>query len=84
MSRPMAAFWCAHGVSPRRAEERLAAAAVAVSGDGSGRLAAALGETGVVAAERGAAPALAVFVTDDYMAESHAGTNRRHIESGVP
>ena len=84
MSRPMAAFWCAHGVSPRRAEERLAAAAVAVSGDGSGRLAAALGETGVVAAERGADPALAVFVTDDYMAESHAGTNRRHIESGVP
>ena len=84
MSRPMAAFWCAHGVSPRRAEERLAAAAVAVSGDESGRLAAALGETGVVAAGRGADPALAVFVTDDYLTESHAGTNRRHIESGVP
>ena len=84
MSRPMAAFWCAHGVSPRRAEERLAAAAVAVFGDESGRLAAALGETGVVAAGRGADPALAVFVTDDYLTESHAGTNRRHIESGVP
>ncbi len=84
MSRPMAAFWCAHGVSPRRAEERLAAAVVAVFGDESGRLAAALGETGVVAAGRGADPALAVFVTDDYLTESHAGTNRRHIESGVP
>ena len=84
IGRPMAAFWCAHGVSPRRAEERLAAAPVAVSGDEGGLLSAALDETGVVAAEKGAEPALAVFVTDDYLAESHAATNRRHIESGVP
>ena len=84
MSRPMAAFWCAHGVSPRRAEERLAAARVAVSGD-EGGLTAALGEMGVAAAKgEGAKPALAVFVTDDYLSASHAETNRRHIASGIP
>ena len=85
MSRRMAAFWCALGVSPRLAEERLAAAPVAVYGDEDGRLAAALGGMGVRlrAGDDGEA-ALAAFATDDYLAESHAETNRRRIESGAP
>ena len=85
MSRRMAAFWCALGVSPRLAEERLAAAPVAVSGDEGGRIAPALGEMGVrPSGGNGEKPALEVFVTEDYLAEDHAETNRSRIETGGP
>ena len=82
MPRSAAAFWCALGVSPRAAEERLGAARVAVAGDGGGRLGAAL-ETArlTVAAEE---PTLAVVVTADYLDPRHAETDRRHRASGLP
>ena len=82
MPRSAAAFWCALGVSPRAAEERLGAARVAVDGDGAGRLGAAL-ETArlTVAAEE---PTLAVVTTDDYLDPRHAETDRRHRASGLP
>ena len=82
MPRDAAAFWCLQGVSPRLAEARLGAAQVAVAGDGSGRLGAALRAAGLaVTADH---PTLAVVATDDYLAEEHAETNRRRRAAGVP
>ncbi len=82
MPRAAAAFWSALGVSPRAAEERLGAARVAVTGDGGGRLGAAL-EAARLAAAAGE-PTLAVVATDDYLDPRHAETNRRHRASGLP
>ena len=81
MSREMAAFWCSLGVSPRYAEEHLRAARVVLAGDGAGGtepLAAALGEMGLVpcAPVDEPEPTLTVIMTDDYLHESHAETNR--------
>ena len=82
MPRPAAAFWSAQGVSPRAAEERLGAARVAVAGDESGRLAAALEAARLtVAADR---PTLAVLATSDYLDAAHADADRRHRASGLP
>ena len=82
MPRAAAAFWSALGVSPRAAEERLGAARVAVTGDGDGRLGAALEATRLTVAT--AEPTLAVVVTDDYLDPRHADTNRRRRASGLP
>ena len=81
MERGAAAFWCALGASPRWAEERLRASAVALSGDDGG-LARRLEAMGV--AVSGDAPALSVRVCDDYLDPRHAGVNQRRIASGTP
>ncbi len=81
MDRRAAAFWSSFGVSPRRAEERLAAARVSVAGDDGG-LAAALTSMGVATVEDD--PTLAVVVTEDYLNKVHAERNRRHLASGTP
>ena len=83
MGRGAAAFWSALGVSPRRAEERLGAARVAVAGDAGGRLGAALGAMGL-AVRSGGGATLAATVTDDYLNEAHAAANRRRLASGTP
>ena len=76
-----AAYWSALGASPRWAEERLAAARVAVAGD-NGRLARHLAAMTVnVVRNR---PTLAVHVCNDYLDQSHPDLNRRQIESGLP
>ncbi len=81
MGRASAAFWCAQGATPRWAERRLGAARIAAPGD-DGRLGAALKSLGLaVGPDR---PTLSVVVTDDYLDEAHARTNRVHLESGVP
>ncbi len=81
MERGAAAFWCALGASPRWAEERLRASAVALSGDDGG-LARRLEAMGV--AVSGDAPALSVRVCDDYLDPRHAGVNQCRIASGAP
>ncbi len=81
MDRASAAFWCAQGATPRWAERRIGAARIAVSED-DGRLGAALQSLGLtVGPER---PTLSLVVTDDYLDDAHAQTNRKHLESGVP
>ena len=86
MDRRMAAFWTSMRVTPRWVEERLASARVAVRGNGGDRLAAALREMGVGAAAEGAgaAPALSVILTGDYLEQALAETNERQLASGVP
>ena len=86
MDRRMAAFWTSMRVTPRWVEERLASARVAVRGDGGNRLAAALREMGVAAAAEGAgaAPALSVILTGDYLEQALAETNKRQLAAGVP
>ena len=82
-----AAFWCALGVSPRWAEERLGAARVSVSGDGGGRLGPALEAMGLAVCAEGdgdSGATLGVVSTTDYLDEAHAVTNRRHLASGRP
>ena len=81
MERGAAAFWSSLGASPRWAEERLAAARVAVVGD-DGRLARPLDVMGVdVGAD---SPTLSVIVCVDYLDEREDVVNRRHISSGAP
>ena len=81
MDRGRAAYWSSLGVSPRRAEERLAASRVAIAGD-AGQLARRLGAMGV-AVDTGH-PTLTVVVCADYLEEAHHDVNRRHIASGAP
>ena len=83
MNREAAAFWSSLGVSPRRAEERLGAARVSVSGDAGGQLEASLGTMGL-SVRTGAGATLAVAVTDDYLNEAHAAANRRRLASRTP
>ena len=89
MGREAAAFWCALGVSPRWAEERLGAARVSVSGDGGGRLGSTLEAMGLAVCAEGDGEGdgdatLGVVLTTDYLDEAHARTNRRHLASGRP
>ena len=76
-----AAFWCMLGVTPRYAEERLRASRVRVLGDDR-RFLRALDEAGVVVSADDSQ--LTVVLTDDYLDEEHADTNRRHLASGQP
>ena len=79
-----AAYWSALGASPRWAEQRLGAAAVAVAGD-AGRLAGRLAALGVAEEGGGAdTPVLSVTVCTDYLDARHDAVNRRHLESGTP
>ncbi len=81
MDRVSAAFWCSQGATPRWAEQCLGDARIAVSG-GDRRLGAALASLGLTVGPH--KPTLSVFVTDDYLDDAHAQTNRRHLESGSP
>ncbi|MDE2805621.1 MAG: TOMM precursor leader peptide-binding protein [Gemmatimonadota bacterium] len=85
MAPGRAAYWSSFGASPRWAERRLAAAAVAVAGD-DGVLARRLGGLGVQTGRQAAAvrPSLAVIVCADYLDERHDSINRRHLESRTP
>ena len=86
MDRRAAAFWSRLGVSPRLAEERLAAARISVADIDSAplarRLEAALADAGLTAA--GDAPSLAAVAAPDMLADGLAGHNRRRIEAGEP
>lgn len=81
MAHGRAAFWSSLGASPRWAQQRLAGASVAVSGD-DGRLAERLKGMGAVVNKGD--PALSVIVCNDYLDEGHAALNRRHLDSGTP
>ena len=81
MERPMAAFWCALGATPRFAGQRLAAARVALAGD-DGRLAGQLEKLGLAVAADAAT--LAVIRTAHYLDRAHGEVNRRHLASGIP
>jgi len=85
MAPGRAAYWSSLGASPRWAEQRLAAAAVAIAGD-TVVLARRLNELGVHTTGQGAAvrPSLAVMVCADYLDARHESVNRRHLESGTP
>ena len=75
-----AAFWSMLGVSPRFAEERLGEARVALVGDDRA-LARQLERMGVAVATE--FPTLTVAITDDYLDQGFAETNRLHIDSGL-
>ncbi len=81
MDRGRAAYWSSLGASPRWAEQRLAAARVAVDGDG-GQLSRRLEAMGVATAAN--RPSLSVAVCADYLEERYEEINRRHIETGAP
>ena len=81
MDRDRAAYWSSLGVSPRQAEERLAASSVAIAGD-TGQLARRLDAMGVAVGPGN--PTLTVVVCADYLEEAHRAVNRRHIASGAP
>ena len=81
MKRETAAFWSALGASPRWAEERLAAARIAITGD-SGRLGVRLRKMGL--RPTADAPTVSVLVCADYLEAEHAAVNRRHLASGLP
>ena len=81
MDRGRAAYWSALGASPRRAEQRLAAATVAVDGDG-GHLSRRLGAMGV--ATDAESPTLSAVVCADYLDQHCDAINRRHLASGAP
>ena len=81
MERGKAAFWSSQGVSPRRAEERLRAARVAIHGD-DGRLAERLQALGIATgADR---PSLSVYTASDYLDDGFAAVNRERLEAGAP
>ena len=81
MTPERAAYWSSLGASPRWAEQRLAAARVAVRGD-EGELAGRLEGMGFASGARN--PALTVVICADYLDEQHAELNRRHLDSGSP
>jgi ribosomal protein S12 methylthiotransferase accessory factor len=81
MAPGRAAYWSSLGASPRWAEQRLEAAAVAVD-DETDLLVRRLAALGVRTAA--VDPALAVLVCDDYLDERYDAVNRRHIDSGTP
>jgi ribosomal protein S12 methylthiotransferase accessory factor len=83
MASEQAEFWSTLGASPRWAEARLGAARPAVTGD-AGRLASALGETGLRATAASAADAtLTIVVTGDYLADAHAEANLGQLATGT-
>ena len=81
MDQETAAFWSSIGASPGWAEERLAAARISVRGD-TGDLPARLREMGLQTTT--GAPTLSAVVCSDYLDESLAAANRRHLKSGTP
>ena len=81
MKRETAAFWSALGASPRWAEERLAAARIAITGD-SGRLGVRLRAMGL--RPTADAPTVSVLVCADYLEAEHAAVNQRHLAAGLP
>lgn len=81
MGREHAAFWSAMGVSPRRAEERLQAARVAIAGD-DGHMARQLACMGVSVGA--VEPTVRIVVCDDYLDKAHAETNQRQLVSAAP
>ena len=80
MGRERAAFWSSLGASPRWAEERLATARVAISGD-DGRLVHQLHAMGVHVVTDD--PTLSIFVCADYLDERHNAVNQDHLASGA-
>ena len=81
MDPARAAYWSTLGASPRWVEQRLTACRIAVRGD-DGPLVRHLEASG---ANVGTGDAdLTVIVADDYLAESLADVNRRHLERGTP
>ncbi len=85
MAPGRAAYWSSLGASPRWAERRLAAAAVAVAGD-DGVLARALDGLGVRTGGQASSvrPSLAVMLCADYLDERHDAINRQHLASRTP
>ena len=83
MDRGRAAYWSSLGASPRWAEQRLAAATVAVDGD-DGHLSRRIEAMGVAQGPGGGNPDLSAVVCGDYLDERCGEINRRHIESGTP
>ena len=81
MCRSRAAYWSSLGVSPRWAEQRLAASRVSVEND-DGRLVRRLEENGARTVTDD--PDLAVIVCDDYLAAHLADVNRRRLEAKAP
>ncbi len=81
MCRSRAAYWSSLGVSPRWAEQQLAASRVSVESD-DGRLVRHLEENGARTGTDD--PSLAVIVCDDYLATQLAEVNRRQLEAKAP
>ena len=81
MDAARAAWWSSLGVSPRRVEQRLAEACVAVDGD-DGRIIRHLQASGASVGTD--APELTVIVCDDYLEAALADVNRRKLETGAP
>ena len=81
MDRGRAAFWSSQGIPPRRVEERLQAARVAIHGD-DGRLAARLEAMGIASGTD--RPSLSVHAATDYLDDGFAAVNRERLESGAP
>ena len=81
MERETAAFWAALGASPCWAENRLQRTRVAVYGEDRG-LVDKLRGVGLLVTDED--PTLVVRMTDDYLGEQHAETNRRHLSDGTP
>ena len=81
MERGRAAFWSSQGVSPRRVEQRLQAARVAIYGDGGGLETRLETMNITVGADR---PSLSVYVASDYLDDEFATINREHLESAAP
>ena len=79
--RGRAAYWSSLGASPRWAERRLAAARVAVDGDG-GLLSRRLEAMGIAPDREDAT--LTAVVCADYLDEHCDAVNRHRIESGAP
>ena len=81
MDRGRAAYWSALGAAPRWAEQRLAAARVAVDGDG-GQFSRRLEAMGVATGREDIA--LTAVVCADYLEERCDAINRKRIETGAP
>ena len=84
MERRRAAYWSSLGASPRWVEQRLAESRIAVEGD-DGTLARRVGDCGGRPVDAEAPePALAVVVSEDYLAADLADANRRRLETRAP
>ena len=81
MCRNQAAYWSSLGVSPRWAEQQLAASRVSVECN-EGRLIRLLEENGARTGPDD--PDLVVIVCDDYLAANLAGVNRCRLEAKSP
>ena len=81
MNPSRAAYWSSLGATPRYVEQRLAEARIAVARD-DGQLARHLEESGIYVATED--PKLTVIVCGDYLEESLAEVNRRHLAAGAP